>query len=90
MENLLREFYELNNQRKDLEKKLKVLKASIIEDLNRSENKTAVYGGYWAGLKPQSRSILDQEALKEVLGVARFESFKKTTDYEKLDVIKQS
>ena len=89
MEKLLSEFYELNNQRKDLEKKLKILKESIIESLEKSQNKTARYGNYWASLKPQSRSILDQEALKEVLGVARFESFKRVTEFEKLDVIKE-
>lgn len=89
MEKLLKEFYQLNNERKQIEKKLKVLKQQIIEEIYKADNRVIEYGSYFATLKEQSRSIIDQESLKQLLGAARFESFKRVTTFDKLDVIKK-
>lgn len=88
--NLLQDYYQLNQEKKRVEKELKVLKARIIEMIQQSDSKVIRYQGYYAALKHMSRSILDQDAIKDILGAQRFESFKRVTEFDQLNVDKEA
>lgn len=86
----LERYFELNEQKKALEKELKLEKEKIIEAMKSNDTKVVRFGSYFASLKRMSRSILDQAKVKAILGVTEFEACKRETEFDKLDVSKEA
>ncbi len=87
---LLEQYFEINMKKKALEKELKLIKEQITAELEKKEKCTAKQGEFRAVYEEIQKRILDHDALKQELGIKKFEAMKKDAPYMKLTVVKEA